>query len=150
MVNLLLDIQEAAKARLETIDDFSGVDIFIEEKGDPVSQMEQALAKRSLGVYIATPVLTAKTQDIPGPYFMTIQILVQVYEVTAMNRAKQGSGKTAAFLALYASNALHLFHPEGMGGFRIATGRPAITSSLDGGILIYDVNLETHGGLTTQ
>jgi hypothetical protein len=147
MPNLILDIQTAAETRLKTLDEFQAVPILIEERGDPVNQMQQLLDRQGVAVYIATPTLTAQTKDVPGPYFISIALLVQVYEVVALNRMNEGLNKTAAELALCIANALHQHHPSGLGMFSIATGRPAIASTLDGPILIYDVHFDTHGGL---
>ena len=148
---LFQDIQAGVKARLQTSDDFTGIPIYLEEMGDPVSQMEAALAKTGLAVYVANPVMLAESKDTPGPYFINIQVLVQIYEVVPVNRSDSGTGITAGGLALCAANLLHLHVPSGLGELSIAVDRPSITSTMEPQqqILIYNINLDTHGGLTS-
>jgi len=149
--NLFQDIQGAIKDRLEADDDFNGVAIFAEELGDPVSMMESKLATTGLAVYIATPSMTIVEgrDNIPGPYFMPINIIVIIYELVPVNRSDSGIKTTAGALALAASKLLHLYVPSGLGQLMFTSGGPSISATIEpeSNVLAYRLNLVTHGGI---
>jgi len=149
--NLFQDIQQSVKDRLETSDSFTGIPIFTEELGDPVSMMEAKLAKTGLAVYVATPSMEAESKDMPGPYFTTIRVMVMIWELVPVNRSESGTNITSGGLVLCAANLLHLYTPTGLGEFSIATDKPCIVSAMDAesNVISQTLHLDTHGGLTT-
>lgn len=143
-------IQSGIKTRLQSSSTFTGVPIYLEEQGDPVSLMEAELAKTGLAVFVSNPVMQAQSKDVPGPYFMEIQVLVQVFEVVPINRGSNGRQITAGAYALDVANLLHQHIPSNLAEITIAVDRPSMTSVLEPeqNILVYNINFDTHGGLT--
>jgi hypothetical protein len=149
MANLITDIQDAVKTRLLAVAELEGIEVVTEIQGDVIGKMDEILGKLGLGIFVSTPVCQAQQKDIPGPYFMRIQISVLVFENVELNRASEGFQSTAVDVGLCVANALHLFIPTGLGQISIATDRPSMQTIVDPelDILTYEVNFDTHGGL---
>lgn len=151
---LLSTIQSAIKTRLESESYLTGVGIVTESKGDIVQMVSAELLKTGVGVLVLTPAAFANRVNVPGPYFYTeaggVKIRVQVYENVAINQSNQGSQKPAATIAETILASLHLHTPTGLAVITIDPGAPSMVSDYADGILIYDINLMTHGGLTLE
>lgn len=156
-MGLLTDIQTAIKDRLESIEYFQGITVVCESKGDIVSEVNAALLKVGAGILVTTPAAYSDKPNVPGPQFLTpgggIKVRVQVYEAVSINRGSQGSQKPASDIAENVAAYLHLFVPTisgtQLGLLACDPGQAAIVSDYDAerNMLIYDINLITHGGL---
>jgi hypothetical protein len=153
---VLTSIQTAIKAKLETLEYFTGVKVFTEQLADVEQALQIELEEASgLAVIVLTPGADVNHPNLPGPYFDNVRVVVQVVEHVTLNQGAGGTRKAAADVAETVSAHLKGF---GWGSATDGDGNP-VTAHLEpmtehlralagnDGLVRYNVAFRTHGGL---
>jgi len=144
--DLFLAIQEAIETRCGEIDYLAGLPVVLEDKGDVDAMTRQIIEQQGLLIYIATPEATDCNANIEGLYSFKISPVVQIYEVPEINRRDSGTQKPAGMVALYVGAAFSQYTPPDLGMISVDRDR-GLRSIRQGKMIIWEVALETHGGV---
>jgi hypothetical protein len=154
MSSLLSQLQQQCADRLLSDPLFAHVSVLTERIRDIESEIDRALGplnqtggKTGLVAILLTPTASVNFENIFGPFFDDIKIVVRVVENVPLNQdPATGANIAAAELAEKICALLHHFQPDNAAG-PIVAQRPAITLGNDPSYLSYDCQFKTSGGL---
>jgi hypothetical protein len=76
---VLTTIQTAIKTKLESLEYFAGISVFTEQLADVEQNLQIALAQKTgIAAIVLTPGADCNHPNLPGPYFETIAVVVQI------------------------------------------------------------------------
>lgn len=128
--------------------DAPSIPVLTENIGDIENQIDIAIAQIGAFVLVVTPTVSiGNMKNAPGPYFERIRVTARCYENVTVNRGGGGTLKNCLPIAEHVAALIHGYRPD------------ILTESIYGddptiqlvpepnGLLTYDVNFLTHGGL---
>lgn len=156
MSSILSQLQQQCADRLQADPLFANVPVLTERIKDIESEIDRALGplneqggKTGLVAIILTPTANANFENVFGPFFDDIKIVVRVIENVPINQDRNtGTNISAAQAAERACNLLHHFMPDSASG-PITAQKPTISLGNDPSHLSYDCRFKTSGGLST-
>lgn len=154
-MSTLSSIQQQCANRIQSDPLFAYVPVFTERIKDIQSEINQALGplngqsgKTGLVAIILTPTADVHHENVFGPFFDEIKIVVRIIENVPVNQdPNTGTNVAAADAAEKICGLLHLFQPDSANGPVVAR-RPSIELGHDPNNLSYDCHFKTCGGLT--
>ncbi|MDB6022614.1 MAG: hypothetical protein JWQ04_2471 [Pedosphaera sp.] len=154
-MSILSSIQQQCADRIQADPLFANVPALTERIADIDSEIARALGplngqsgKTGLVAVVLTPTATVHFQNVFGPFFDEIKIVVRVIENVAVNQdPNTGTNVAAADAVERICGLLHHFQPEAANG-PITSRRPSITLGKDPGYLCYECHFRTSGGLS--
>jgi hypothetical protein len=155
-MSLLTSLQQQCADRLLADPFFANVPVLTERVRDIESEIARALGpfneqggKTGLVAIILTPTASVNFENVFGPFFDDIKIIVRVVENVPVNQdPNTGTNIPAADAAEKICSLLHHFQPDSATGPVLAQ-RPGITLANDPNHLSYDCRFKTAGGLTS-
>jgi len=156
MSSFLAQLQQQCADRLLSDPLFANVPVLTERIKDIGSEIDRALGplnerggRNGLVAVLLTPTANVNFENVFGPFFDEIKIVVRVIENVPVNQDPDtGSNIPAAELAERVCALLHHFQPDNAAGPVIAQ-KPALALANDPNNLSYDCLFKTSGGLTT-
>ncbi|MDB6064944.1 MAG: hypothetical protein JWR26_1152 [Pedosphaera sp.] len=156
MSSILSQLQQQCADRLQSDPLFADIRVLTERIADIESEIERALGplnqqggRTGVVAILLTPTANVNFENLFGPFFDEIKIVVRVIENVPINQdANTGTTIPAAEVAEKVCNLLHHFQPGSANG-PITAGKPAIALGNDPNHLSYDCVFKTSGGLTT-
>ncbi len=154
-MSILSSIQQQCADRLQSNPLFAHVPVLTERIKDIESEIARALGplneqggKTGLVAIILTPTANVNFENVFGPFFDDIKIVVRVIENVPINQdPNTGTNIPAADAAEKICNLLHHFQPDSANG-PITAQKPSITLGNDPNYLSYDCRFKTSGGLS--
>ena len=154
-MSILSSIQQQCADRLQSDPLFAHVPVLTERIKDIESEIARALGplneqggKTGLVAIILTPTANVNFENVFGPFFDDIKIVVRVIENVPVNQdPNTGTNIPAADAAEKICNLLHHFQPDNANG-PITAHRPSIALGNDPNNLSYDCRFKTSGGLS--
>jgi chitobiase/beta-hexosaminidase-like protein len=155
-MSLLISLQQQCADRLQADALFANVPVLTERIADIQSEINTALGplngqngKTGLVLNVLTPTADVNFENVFGPFFDDIRIVVRVIENVPVNKdPNTGTHVPAADAAETICNLLHLFQPESANGPVLAR-KPSIALRHDPQYRIYECRFKTSGGLTS-
>jgi hypothetical protein len=155
-MSLLTSLQQQCADRLLADPFFANVPVLTERIRDIESEITAALGplngqggKTGLVAIILTPTASVNFENVFGPFFDDIKIVVRIVENVPVNQDPDtGTNISAADAAEKICALLHHFQPDSATGPVLAQ-RPGITLANDPNYLSYDCRFKTAGGLTS-
>ncbi len=153
---MLTSLQQQCADRLLSDPLFANVAVLTERIRDIESEIARALGplneqggKNGLVAIILTPTASVNFENLFGPFFDDIKIVVRVIENVPINQdTNTGTNIPAADAAEKICALLHHFQPDSANG-PILAQKPGITLGNDPNHLSYDCRFKTSGGLTS-
>jgi hypothetical protein len=154
-MSLLTSLQQQCADRLLADPFFANVPVLTERIRDIESEIVRALGplneqggKTGLVAILLTPTANVNFENLFGPFFDDIRIVVRIIENVPINQdANTGTNIPAADAAEKICGLLHHFQPDSANG-PILAQKPGITLGNDPNHLSYDCRFKTSGGLT--
>jgi hypothetical protein len=154
MSSILSQLQQECADRLLSDSLFAHIPVLTERIKDIESEIQRALGpfngqagKTGLVAILLTPTANVNFENVFGPFFDEIKIVVRLVENVPVNQdPNSGTNIPAAQAAEAVCNLLHHFKPDGANG-PITSQRPAISLGNDPNHLSYDCLFKTSGGL---
>lgn len=140
----LLGLQARVQAKLEEDPWFVDIPVISDVRGDPISEMDQAIEKALICVVIQTPTANQRNGNITKPYFDDIRVILTIWENAMLNRGNQGTGKDHLTTAQIVAALLLAWAPEDMQPF--APVNPFLRDALDPELVGTQVTFRTSGG----
>lgn len=155
MSSILSQLQQQCADRLQTDPLFANIPVLTERIKDIESEIDRALGplneqggKTGLVAIILTPSANATFENVFGPFFDEIKVVVRVIENVPINQdPNTGTNIPAAEAAERICNLLHHFLPDSANG-PITAQKPTISLGNDPTHLSYDCRFRTSGGLS--
>lgn len=155
-MSILSSIQQQCADRIQSDPLFAYVPVLTERIKDIQSEINQALGplndqngKTGLVAIVLTPTADVNHENVFGPFFDEIRIVVRVVENVTVNQDPiTGTNVPAADAAEKICALLHHYQPDAANG-PITVRRPSIALGKDPTNLSYDCLFKTSGGLTT-
>jgi hypothetical protein len=155
-MSLLSQLQQQCADRLQADPLFANVPVLTERIADIESEIDRALGplnaqggKTGLVAILLTPTANVSFENVFGPFFDDIKIVVRVIENVPVNQDPgTGTNVPAADAAEKICALLHHFQPDSATGPVVAR-KPTITLGNDPAHLSYDCLFKTAGGLAT-
>ena len=155
-MSILASIQQQCADRLQSDPLFANVPVLTERIADIQSEIDRALGplneqggKTGLVAILLTPTANVNFENIFGPFFDEIKIVVRIMENVTVNQdPTNGTNVAAADAAEKICNLLHHFQPDSANG-PITAQKPAISLGHDPQHLCYDCHFKASGGLTS-
>ncbi len=156
MSSILSQLQQQCSDRLQSDPAFADVRVLTERIADIESEIERGLGplneqggKNGLVAILLTPTASVNFENVFGPFFDEIKIVVRLIENVPVNQDPDtGTNFPAADAAEKICSLLHHFQPDSANGPVLAQ-KPAITLGNDPMHLSYDCHFATSGGLAT-
>lgn len=156
MSSILSQLQQQCADRIQSDPAFADVRVLTERIADIESEIERALGplneqggKTGLVAILLTPTANVNFENVFGPLFDEIKIVVRIVENVPVNQdPNTGTNLPAAEAAERICGLLHHFQPDSANGPVVAQ-RPAISLGNDPNHLSYDCQFKTSGGLGT-
>jgi Chitobiase/beta-hexosaminidase C-terminal domain len=153
-MSTLSSIQQQCANQLQADPLFAYVPVFTERIKDIQSEINQALGplngqsgKTGLVILMLTPTADVRHENVFGPFFDEIKIVVRVIENVTVNQdPSTGTNVAAADAAEKICSLLHLFQPASANG-PVTAHRPTVVLAHDPNNLSYDCHFKTCGGL---
>jgi hypothetical protein len=154
--SILSQLQQQCADRLQSDPAFADVRVLTERIADIESEIERGLGplneqggKTGLVAILLTPTASVNFENVFGPFFDEIKIVVRVIENVPINQdPNSGTNFPAADAAEKICSLLHHFQPDSANGPVLAQ-TPAISLGNDPNHLSYDCMFKTSGGLAT-
>ena len=142
------NLQEDVAARLNSVEFFTDVPVFVVREQEIEAELNRSLGiitgkagKIGAAVSVLMPLFDAPNPDVPGPQG-AMSITIRCQENPLFNNGENGTGKSAELIALKSLTALHHFMIQGVAG-TLHAARDAITPAPEYLPLItYDVRVE--------
>ena len=155
-MSLLASIQQQCADRLQSDPLFANVPVLTERIKDIQSEIARALGpmneqggKTGLVAILLTPTANVNFENVFGPFFDEVHIVVRVLENVPVNQdTSTGTNVAAADAAEKICSLLHHFQPDSANG-PITAHKPSIALGNDPSYLSYDCHFKTSGGLAT-
>jgi Chitobiase/beta-hexosaminidase C-terminal domain len=155
-MSLLATLQQQCADRLQSDPLFANVPVLTERIADIESEVARALGplngqsgKTGLVAILLTPTANVNFENVFGPFFDDIKIVVRVIENVPVNQdPATGTNVAAADAAEKICSLLHHFQPDSASG-PITAQKPSIALGNDPRNLSYDCHFKASGGLTT-
>jgi hypothetical protein len=155
-MSILASIQQQCADRLQADPLFTYVPILTEHLKDITSEIATALGpltgtggKSGLVAILLTPTANVNFDNVFGPFFDHIKIVVHVVENVTVNQdPTTGTNVSAVDAAEKICALLHHFQPDGANG-PVTVERPTITLGDDPTNLSYDIHFKTSAGLSS-
>jgi hypothetical protein len=155
MSSILSQLQQQCADRLQSDPAFADVRVLTERIADIESEIERALGplneqggRTGLVAILLTPTANVNFDNVFGPFFDDIKIVVRIIENVPINQdPNSGTNLPAADAAEKICSLLHHFQPDSANGPVLAQN-PAISLGNDPNHLSYDCTFRTSGGLT--
>jgi Chitobiase/beta-hexosaminidase C-terminal domain len=155
MSSILSQLQQQCADRLQSDPLFAHVPVLTERIKDIESEISRALGplndqngKTGLVAILLTPTASVNFENVFGPFFDDIKIVVRIIENVPINQdANTGTNIPAAEAAEKVCALLHHFQPDNANG-PVTAQKPGITLGNDPNHLSYDCRFKTSGGLT--
>ena len=154
MSSLLSQLQQQCANRVQSAPAFANVPVLTEHIADIESEIQRALGplneqngKTGLVAILLTPTANVNFENVFGPFFDEIKVVVRVIENVPVNQDPDtGTNFAAADAAETICSLLHHFQPDSATGPVVAE-KPTITLGNDPTHLSYDCRFKTSGGL---
>ena len=155
-MSILSQLQQQCADRLQADPLFAHVPVLTERIADIESEIDRALGplneqggKTGLVAVLLTPTANVNFENVFGPFFDDIKIVVRVIENVPINQDPDtGTNVPAADAAEKICALLHHFQPDNATG-PVLAHKPTITLGNDPNHLSYDCLFKTSGGLAT-
>jgi hypothetical protein len=155
-MSILSSIQQQCADRLQADPLFANVPVLTERIRDIESEIARALGplndqngRTGLVAIILTPTANVNFENVFGPFFDDIKIVVRVIENVPVNQdANTGTNVAAADAAEKVCSLLHHFQPDNANG-PVTAQKPSVALGNDPNYLSYDCRFKTSGGLTS-
>jgi len=155
-MSLLATLQQQCADRLQSDPLFAHVPVLTERIADIESEIARALGplneqggKTGLVAILLTPTANVNFENVFGPFFDDIKIVVRLIENVPVNQdPNTGTNVAAADAAEKVCSLLHHFQPDSANG-PITAQKPSIALGNDPKHLSYDCHFKASGGLTT-
>jgi hypothetical protein len=153
-MSILSQLQQQCADRLQSDPLFAHVRVLTERVADIESEIDRALGplneqggKTGLVAVLLTPTANVNFENVFGPFFDDIKIVVRVIENVPINQDPDtGTNVPAADAAERVCALLHHFQPDNATG-PVLAHKPTITLGNDPNHLSYDCLFKTSGGL---
>jgi len=154
MSSVLSQIQQQCADRIQSDPLFATIPVLTERIKDIESEIDRALGplnqadgKTGIVAIVLTPTANANFDNVFGPFFDDIRIVVRVIENVPINQdPNTGTNVAAAEAAEKICALLHHFYPDAANGPVVAQ-KPSIALGNDPNNLSYDCRFKTAGGL---
>jgi len=155
-MSILSSIQQQCADRLQSDPLFADVPVLTERIADIDSEIARALGplneqggKNGLVAIVLTPTANVNFENVFGPFFDDIHVVVRVIENVPVNQdTTNGTNVAAADAAEKICSLLHHFQPDSANGPMTAQ-KPSIALGNDPRNLSYDCHFKASGGLTS-
>jgi Chitobiase/beta-hexosaminidase C-terminal domain len=153
--SILSQLQQQCADRLQSDPAFADVPVLTEHIADIESEIQRALGplnqeggKTGLVAILLTPTANVNFENVFGPFFDEIKIVVRIIENVPINQnPNSGTNFPAADAAEKVCSLLHHFQPDSANGPVLAE-KPSISLGNDPSHLSYDCTFKTSGGLS--
>lgn len=104
---LMADVAEALRHTPGTVFELPDVPVLTADDGDLDARIEAALGRLGLCATVMLSGLDDGKKSLPGPVFGSAELIIEVTEVSPVNRGVSGTGTGAIEAAEQAARALH-------------------------------------------
>lgn len=146
-MSILGQLQQEIADRISADPLFAEVSVLWEKKKDIINEVERSISQIGAGVLVVTPLADVTTTNLPGPYFDSIFVQVQVMTNPVLwHTADHPDRPRSLDLAERICVILHHWTPASL-SCPMVCAKPTISlAEMDDGLDGYDVRFTAQGG----